>query len=460
MTTKSSAHEQSPTLMQMMEPVLASWYEDSRLSTLPSTAPNTSRDKSATSTESTSHSYQTPMTSPMSPAVIGAYPESRSSMPFTMLRKQLGVSATSSILSISATSNPSPASAYMAVFHSPMAPRLPVPKPVYTPSIRPESCAVLPVDWRSNADPLNTLALLQSPTHCSPAPSARVGLFDVLVSPGISIRPVKSPKVSFSPKLGPTPSSPAISQGAAAGPMILKSVLKDRLSAGGTTSLAIPSSLRNSVSFSMISLEVPRDSITIGDTSVASLLSVCSAARSNTEGKNRKSWDLTDLMSNGQLDVDAVTQVLGLGLGIPPVSRSSVGSVGSDALSAALSISILSPEAKDPAVQTDWQEPLDDVNGVDSSGEYDVEQYATGWGSPRLDEMRASMHLLTHVHGAPLCVIPEETRSDVCSVAGSVHAGTRPVSQDEDGLLSMELVSAIIEEGEEGADVSLKVDEG
>ncbi|OSD03702.1 hypothetical protein PYCCODRAFT_188573 [Trametes coccinea BRFM310] len=51
-TSQVSTNEHSPTLMQMMEPVLASWYEDSR-STIPSTSANTSHDKSTTSAEST-----------------------------------------------------------------------------------------------------------------------------------------------------------------------------------------------------------------------------------------------------------------------------------------------------------------------------------------------------------------------------------------------------------------------
>ncbi|OSD03701.1 hypothetical protein PYCCODRAFT_1466618 [Trametes coccinea BRFM310] len=394
--------------------------------------------------------------------MIGAYPESRSSRPFAALRKHLGVSATSSVLSVSATTIPSPTSVSLAVFRSPTAPSIPVPEAVYTPAIRPESCAVLPVNWRSanvaggRRECLNVHALLQSPTHCSPAPGAPAGLFDVLVSPSVSTRPVKSPKVSFSPTLDYTTlSSPVNSYSVAAGPVILRSALKKRSSAGGSTSPAIPSSLRNSVSFSMISLEVPGESIAAGDNSVASLLSVCSAARSNTDARNRKSWDLTDLMNNGQLDVDAVTHVLGLGLGMPPVSRSSVGSLGSDAPSAALSISIMSPNAADSAARKESE--VDPANAEDNSAEYDVEQYANGWGSPRMDEMRASIQLLTHVHGAPLCVIAEETMSDVCSVAGSVHVPPRPGSTDEEGLMSMELVSAIVEE--EGLDTSLRVDE-
>ncbi|KAI9057536.1 hypothetical protein FKP32DRAFT_1660817 [Trametes sanguinea] len=461
--SKVPMNEHSPTLMQMMEPVLASWYEDSK-SAIPSTSANTSRDKSATSAEPTSPSYQTPMTSPASPAMIGAYPESRSSRPFAALRKHLGVSATSSVLSVSATTIPSPASVSLAVFRSPTAPSISMPEVVYTPAIRPESCAVLPVNWRSpsvagdHSECLNVHALLQSPTHRSPAPGYSAGMFDVLVSPSVSVRPVKSPKVSFSPTLDSTmPSSPVSPHNATVGPVILRSALKKRSSAGGSTSPAIPSSLRNSVSFSMISLEVPGGSIAIGDTSVASLLSVCSAARSNTEVKNRKSWDLTDLMNNGQLDVDAVTHVLGLGLGMPPVSRSSVGSMGSDTPSAALSISIMSPNAADSAARHESE--AGPANAEDNSAEYDVEQYANGWGSPRMDEMRASIQLLTHVHGAPLCVIAEETMSDVRSVAGSVHVPPRPGSLDEEGLISMELVSAIVEAEDGGVNDSLRVDE-
>ncbi|KAI8972580.1 hypothetical protein BD414DRAFT_525240 [Trametes punicea] len=378
-SSRTSIQELSPTLMQMMEPVLASWCEDSLSKGKPtSSSADTSRNKSNSSTESRS-SFQTPMTSPASPAITGTFPDSTSTVPFTLLRKQFGVSATSSILSVTAATLPSPTSVSLAVFHSPIASGIPVPQPVYTPTIRPESCAVLPFDWRNERDCLRVHAILQSPTHRSPAPGTPVGIFDVFASAGAD--------VSFSPTLAPA-ASPTVSQGpVSAGPVVLKSALKKRTSGSAAragTSPPIPFSLRNSVSFSVMSLEVPAADCDDGG-----------------EKSCRKSWDLADLMSDGQLDVDAVTRVLGLGLGLPlPTSRSSVGSVGSDAV---LSLTDEHGEA-----------------GV-GEGEYDVEQYATGWGSPRLEAMRASMQLLTHVHGAPLCVIPEESRSEVCSVSGSVH---------------------------------------
>ncbi|KAI0366267.1 hypothetical protein BV20DRAFT_1002546 [Pilatotrama ljubarskyi] len=415
---RGSSQEYSPTLMQIMEPVLASWYDDAKdQQPMPNdtsqSSANTSRDKSTSSAES-SLPFQTPMTSPPTPAMPGAF--SAPSMPFSVLRKQLGVSATSSVLSISATTLPSPASPSVAVLHSPAAPSIRVPQPVYTPSLRPESCAVLPADWQTGRERRSVHALLQSPTHHSPVVDRSSGILDVIEKP--KNRRTKSPKVSFSPVLGP-PASPALSHSASAGPIVLKSALKKPVSGGMCTSPSLPSSMRNSVSFSLMSLEVPGTGVAIAaDSSAASL-------RSST-----KSWDLSEMMRDGQLDVDAVTRVLGLGLGmgLGLGSRSSIGSIAS-AVSASLA-----PSAKSTA-----EEPAD----VDA--EYDVEQYAAGWGSPNASGSD-SLQLRWHVPGMQLFAIPEESRSDVCSVAGSVHT----VSGDSgDGVVSMELDSGYMHVNEE-----------
>ncbi|KAI0324917.1 hypothetical protein GY45DRAFT_1364814 [Cubamyces sp. BRFM 1775] len=444
---KAPPQDGSPTLMQMMEPVLRSWYDDhgkSRSTEYSSQLTSTSVDKAGLSIDSPSIPFQTPLTSPGSPVMVGAYPDSVPSLPFALLRKQLGVSATSSVLSLAAATFSSPASFSLAVFHSPAAPSIPVPKPVYTPIIRPESCAVLPVDWRNERDRLSANGLLHSPTHRSPASGAHVSIFDILSNP--PSRPTKSPKVTFSPTFAP-PASPAPVQSSSSGQVVLKSALKKRTSDAGTSPV-IPSSLRNSVSFSMLSLEVPGPAggaVTVGS-SAASMLSVYSGVNltsTGTDSKDRQSWDLSDLMCNGQLDVDEVTRVLGLGLGMPGIavgSRSSVGSVGS-ATNAALGLP--PPDRVDPTLGSVLSETQAEVLDTDTG--YDVDQYATGWGSPRLESMQLSM---THVHGAPLCVIPEETQSEVCSIAGSVHmhVGERETggARRESGTVPMELDSVFL----------------
>ncbi|KAH9893910.1 hypothetical protein C8Q73DRAFT_835961 [Cubamyces lactineus] len=429
----------SPTLMQIMEPVLRSWYEDhgQSSSTEHSKSTSTSADDAGLSVDSPSLPFQTPLTTPGSPVMVGAYPDSVPSLPLTLLRKQLGVSATSSVLSLAATTYPSPASFSLAVFHSPAAPSIPVPKPVYTPIIRPESCAVLPVDWRNTRDYPSVDGYLHSPTHRSPASGTNVNIFDILSVP--PSRPTRSPKVSFSPTLAP-PASPVLAQSSSSGQVVLKSALKKRTADAGTSPV-IPSSLRNSVSFSMISLEIP-GAVTVGS-SAASMLSVYSGANltgTGADSKNRQSWDLSDLMDNGQLDVDAVTRVLGLGLGMPGIaagSRSSVGSVGS-ATNAVLPLPL--PDKMDTvdSTLTRLNEAGAEIHEMDTG--YDVDQYAAGWDSPRLETMQLSM---THVHGAPLCVIPEETQSEVCSIAGSVHmhVGEQEAedSHRESRVVSMEL---------------------
>ncbi|KAI0768335.1 hypothetical protein BD413DRAFT_634248 [Trametes elegans] len=423
-----SRPEHSPTLMQIMEPVLASWYDDSKDES--SQDKNDSQDHFTSSVDSpcklgicecmlspiSDHSvalpFQTPMTSPASPDVAGTL--SVPSFSFNLLRTPMRASPTSPSFSLSANTLPSPTTASFAVFHSPAVHSIPVPKAVYTPSLRPESRAV---NWPNEFGQFSVQALLQSPTHRSPALGAPSGILTLLAE-----KQHKPAKVTFSPTLT-APASPAIPQTSGSGPVVLKSALKKRSSG---TSPIIPSSLRNSVSFSLMSLEVPA-----GDSSAASLLSVCSP--STSAGKRRKSWELTDLVSNGQLDVDAVTRVLGLGLGMGLSglgSRSSVGSVGS--AGSANTSAVLSP-ASGPA-----DEPMDIA---EADAEYDVEQYGTGWDSPGLPAGSMSVvHM--HVHGRPLCVIPEETRSEVCSVAGSVH-----VPGGEDAVVSMELDSEIVSDG-------------
>ncbi|KAI0672589.1 hypothetical protein C8Q78DRAFT_1028002 [Trametes maxima] len=385
---RTSLKDHSPTLMQVMEPVLASWYDDSAYKPNDSahSSANTSRERSASSGGSPSLPFQTPMTSPASPGMPGAL--SVPSLSFTLLRKQLGASGTSSAFSLSTTTLPSssPNTVSLAVFHTgnPVTPGLSVPKPTYTPagSIRTESYNI---DWRTDRNKRPTL--LQSPTHRSPAPGTTpVHIYDVLDSTVDRRR--KSPKVSFSPTLAP-PAMPCQTTGA----VVLKSALR-KPSAGASPT--IPPSLRNSVSFSLLSVDSGGvlGSTTTGvlDTSTASV---------------RRSWDMSDLLSNGELDVDAVTRILGLGLGVG--SRNSAGSIESS----------VSGVRNLQAVCADVREDVEE-----SGEEYDVEQYAAGWGSPRMpqcSDTAMSVQMQMHVLGQPLTAIPEETRSEVCSVAGSVH---------------------------------------
>lgn len=434
----SSVQRRSPTLMQVMEPVLTSWYDDGRgsdstgneskgtQSTLDSSHSSTSmrRETSDRSSDSPSLPFQTPMTSPPTPGMPGGY--SSSSMPFTLLRKQLGLSATSSALSLDAVSS---TSLSVAVFHSPAAPSILVPQPVYTPVMRPASCAVLPTNWQVDPDRLSVPSFMHSPTHRSPAPGRPAGIHDLLANP--PIRPSLSPKVSFSPVPSP-PASPVLSQGA--GPVVLKSALKKR----GSTSPALPSSLRNSVSFSLMSFDVTG--------AEDSIFSANSATNIGTS-KNRKSWDITDLMHNGELDVDAITCALGLGLGVGLDSRSSVGSVPS------------------PSVTLTF---VPNTPAEDAETEYDIEQYAAGWGSPQLPNAAGAsegegVQMRWHVHGLQLTAIPEEPRSEVCSVAGSVHAigdeehdhGAEDTELVQDsGIMSMEMDSEVVDVQENGGDAA------
>ncbi|KAI0665818.1 hypothetical protein C8Q78DRAFT_1111464 [Trametes maxima] len=116
---------------------------------------------------------------------------------------------------------------------------------------------------------------------------------------------------------------------------------------------------------------------------------------------------MSDLLSKGELDVDAVTRILGLGLGVG--SRSSLGSIESSV------IGVRNLQAACADVHEDIEE---------SGEEYDVEWYAAGWGSPRMpqcSDTAMNVQMRMHVLGQPLTAIPEETRGEMCSVAGSVH---------------------------------------
>ncbi|KAI0640492.1 hypothetical protein C8Q79DRAFT_996446 [Trametes meyenii] len=412
----TSLKEHSPTLMQVMEPVLASWYDNNpnKPNDASHSSANTSRERSASSGDSPSHPFQTPMTSPASPGMPGAL--SVPSLSFTLFRKQLGPSSTSSAFSLSTTTLPSrsPNTVSLAVFHTgiPPTPSLLVPKLAYTTagSIRPESYGI---DWHANCNKRPTL--LQSPTHRSPAPGAAPAcIYDVLDS---SVdRRHTSPKVSFSPTLAP-PAAPLPPQ--ATGAAVLKSALR-KPSAGASPT--IPSSLRNSVSFSLLSVDsggVP----STGPNSATGLLDTSTASK-------KRSWDMSDLLSNGELDVDAVTRILGLGLGVG--SRSSVGSIESS-VSGVRNLQAACADACEDAGE--------------SEEEYDIEQYAAGWGSPRMPQCSVtgmSMQMQMHVLGQPLTVIPEETRSEVCSIAGSVHfvGGAARSGDDLDGSSSRRLSGA------------------
>ncbi|KAH9847532.1 hypothetical protein C2E23DRAFT_741715 [Lenzites betulinus] len=437
--SRSSSGEHSPTLMQLMEPVLSSWYDDSKgkrpLYDSLHSSDDVLRERSAMSSDP-SLPFQTPMTSPPTPGMPGAY------MPFSALRKQLGISAASSSLSLCATTCPSPASVSQVVFHSPIAPSICVPQPIHTPGRRPDSCAVLPSEWHIDRDRLGVHNLLQSPTHRSPAVGRPSGIYAMLANP--APRPSLSPRVSFSPVLG-APTSPVLSRAnsadSSAGPIVLKSALKKRGSACASPLLS--ASVRNSVSFSFLSVDASHPS---ADCSATSILSVSSAANltGGAGGQNRGSWDLSDLMRNGQLDVDSI-----LGLGLDIASRSSVA--------LATSVHALT-EAETSA-------------DVDAGVEYDIAQYASGWASPQLADATGwaspqqlggvdeGEQMRWHVHGLQLCAIPEETRSDVCSVVGSVHVFEEEEDEEEEeyveeeeeeeavqdsGVVSMDMGSGVV----------------
>ncbi|RPD52934.1 hypothetical protein L227DRAFT_658559 [Lentinus tigrinus ALCF2SS1-6] len=391
-SVRFSVQQSSPTLMQIMEPVLSSWYDDSpqlkppvlllndkSISPSNSSASHSHDHDNSASTGDTSLPFHTPLTSPASPAI----PWSRSTpvMPFAQLRQQHTLSASSSVLTISAATIPSPASLSIAVFHSPTAHSIPVPQPVYTPLIRPESCVVLPHDWQQEKENINSL---HSPTHRSPAPGAPT-MYDCLANANLSPTPLGTRALNVY-KAGSTPSRASA-----------KSLFKPV-----PTSPTVASARDSTASIDAASIPPATDS-----------------------ADRPKSWDLAALEGgDGKLDVDAVTRALGLGAGLglklgftSPTSRSSVAS-----------ISILSATESEAAVNA-LLSPVPE----DDDGDGEIED-TLGWDAHGHDGEPAEVS--THVHGLPLAVIMEETRSEVASVCTGR-------GREESGIMSMELDSGM-----------------
>ena len=342
-------------------------------------------------------------------------------MPFARLRKEHTISATSSMLTISAASASSPTSLSIAIFHSPIASSIPVPKPVYAPSLRPESCVVLPRDWQNDKENVRNLALLQSPTHRSPSLKGPT-IYDCL------------PPRSDRSALGSIPFNVTKSAG-----NVKSSSTPVRTSSGSgrltKPAVASPplSSVRNSTASSIKAKSSP---------------SASSLRSPHGYRDKHQSWDLANLSGgDGKLDVDAVTRALGLGLGLGLPATSSA----SASASLSRSINATESESEVSALLTPIQDEDEDVAGRSPALCPGSCSRTFGWNSPDhsggLDDMAGSSFL----HGQPLCVIPEETRSEVGSIVGSVcpglqvEASGKMAEADDSCVMSMELDSGIVE---------------
>ncbi|KAI1790019.1 hypothetical protein LXA43DRAFT_527059 [Ganoderma leucocontextum] len=364
----------SPTLMQIMAPVLNSSYHQSSLIPPTFILPTDQSSRISTLTTHSSLFFRTSLI-PSPPPIV----------PSILLPKQQPASPPSSTHSFS----PSPASLSLAVFHSPLAPRIPVPKPVYTPSLRPESCVVLPRDWPTGQEITLAASVLPSPTYSSP-PSHSSTVFNSLsnaVDP--ILLPTRPLAILKSPRKLPRYPSPPL---------------------GG---------------FSVSPPSLP--AITQSPT-----CRTPSPALSFFRSSQCQEWELADLHDlDGRLDIDAISRALGLGLGLGLPVAASVSNHDSDGSEhASSSYSGSAVESEDAS---DFDVPLD---GHPNSGSY-IKSSDCG---PREGDLATFLGISVqmHVHGQPLSVIPEETRSEMDS----------GVDEDDEDLSAGPDISAVDSYGE------------
>ncbi|PCH33408.1 hypothetical protein WOLCODRAFT_93445 [Wolfiporia cocos MD-104 SS10] len=250
----------SPTLMQIMEPVLTSWYDDARARDMEISQDSTSSAESKSSRSQSRGKTQTP--NGLNSLTLSVYE----------------------------------------------APSISAPSPVHTPQLRPQSChSLADICAGITASSAGSNVSAKTSDRCSPSTS--LGVQDSLAT---------TERTAFAPttrplNIGPKPLVPLSPTGfldslspleIITGKQRKKSTVAQRRRSGSPQ--IGPSPLRNSVlletSASMPVLEVPKPSAT-----VPSL---------------RASWELEDLIKDGQLDVDAVSALLGLGLTVAPDSAS------------------------------------------------------------------------------------------------------------------------------------------
>lgn len=401
----------SPTLMQIMEPVLSSWYESDSLSQDRSTSSganmssginttsilytssiantssafNTSSSGNTSSgahtssgadMSSTGHtsSENTRRTRSSSPSALVSKFISRNlakgpnespvtAPPFeTPLTSPSSIHATQHITSITRRhivqdvpttpsnnemTTPTPSSLSVSVFDAPV---VSVPVTAYSPQVSQPTYDLLHEDWyrKSAGQPMQVLL---SPTHSSPP--VQPNILELVANPerrpfSRTTRPLNlTPKLQHSP-LGHL--SPVMNTS--------PTVKTWRRHSSGTPP-NIPSPLRNAILFDSTSFPASASAPDIG-TCVETTTTL------TTTITTRGSWELEDLVRNGQLDVDAVSAALGLGLG---------------------------------------------VDLGDSSNVTTESARAMGWGRAR----EAGTTVLHMRPGALLCAIPEET-DDIASV--------------------------------------------
>ncbi|EMD37226.1 hypothetical protein CERSUDRAFT_95481 [Gelatoporia subvermispora B] len=423
----------SPTLMQIMEPVLSSWYDESGPSNQNSSQDqsassgiNSSQDRSVSGANSTSQSskpssghhgsgtgrattssFETPPTSPNSDNVVYDVP----------ILVPRAFSTSSSVEPKAISSDPLTVSIFEA-------PSVPVPVPIYSVQPRARACDVVldnwPVDPALKTSPFKALAEYSSSKGSS-------SILDVLSAERTPLaqttRPLNVLPKSSPPSTFPSPSSPSPPATPSFTSEIIARALQQPSKAARRLSMSPPlgpgpSPLRHSAL-----LDVPASASVLSLS--ASAVSLCVSLSSASRG----SWELDDLVKDGQLDIDAVSAALGLGISRESSRRSS--RVEEDEICG--ESSVYGGEADTSA------------SSSGSSG--------MGWGRARESGITT---LVLRTPGAPLCAIPEET-DDVAEL-WSRESG---ILGENSGLSALErFVDGASPRRESGGDVSLWEEEG
>ncbi|KAI0915846.1 hypothetical protein AcV7_007192 [Taiwanofungus camphoratus] len=443
-TAPPSPEPLSPTLMQIMEPVLSSWYDDTKLDFAAEPSqdssssdahhsrqrnPSRSRSRDGKTSHSPTPPFETPPTSPSSDSAfshkVHVQIQTQTQTPHISLnafRKQLALSTASSTapqLGRSGTGAHSPT--LVACDAAPA--RLP---PAHTcPSRSTSASASADTLIRRAQEPEREGAWLQAPTHRSPPPEpfadghphARLlGLTATVYR--VPLAPTTRPlNVGVAPKPLPAPPSPQplfTSAGAIAKDPVQSPLL--RLDAHSPLELISDKPRHPNVGARVVRAQAPQrrrsgsGSPTIGPSPLRNsvLVEVGGGAedgRMKEGGSARGSWELEDLVRNGRLDVDAVSAVLGLGLGL------SLELADAPQLSTSRSLSPTRLVLEDSPDRSEWR--LEEDGGsstVPAGGAKDV---GTGMGWGRACEHGATtLQVRVREPGAQLCAIPEE--ADEC----------------------------------------------
>ncbi|KZT06369.1 uncharacterized protein LAESUDRAFT_812947 [Laetiporus sulphureus 93-53] len=276
----------SPTLMQMMKPVLASWYDDtSGTETFTDHEKSTSTSNGSTATGEKSRDRSQSPTPPFETPPMTPQPTSPASTTISLdipRRKEMP-SIASSLLTIDSIERLT-----VSVYEGPALAR---PTPIHI--AKPHHGSIGSTIVERSIGRVNEMSaiekLLHSPTHRSPPTPPNIYS---LVSTSISTPHTPSTRpLNVAPEHmpSPTPTSPPLKN------ITPLEIIKGKRRASRTA----------------VSQRRKSGSPLVGPSPLRNSVVVESSSASTGSG-----WELEDLVKDGELDIDAVTAVLGLGLSV------------------------------------------------------------------------------------------------------------------------------------------------